>query len=258
MMLKNKKNGFTLIELLVVIAIIAILAAILFPAFARARENARRSSCQSNMKQIGIGFMQYSQDYDERFPLSTYAGAGGFSGDTSIPAGKYTVDVASFNAPKHYYSWMDFVNPYIKSIQIFDCPSATDRTRGSYGYNFVFSGRVNFNDVDAAQPNVALAKFTQSQLTRSAEIIMITEFNGVDINIETRPHYQPQRALTNPENAAPHLDGGNQLYADGHVKWMNKSLIFSRTGSAKCDQTAAAATQAGIAWCSPNWNPFIP
>ncbi|RYG63911.1 DUF1559 domain-containing protein, partial [bacterium] len=64
----SRKGAFTLIELLVVIAIIAILAAILFPVFGRARENARRSSCLSNMKQIGLGMMQYTQDYDEKFP----------------------------------------------------------------------------------------------------------------------------------------------------------------------------------------------
>src|SRR5689334_5202516 len=68
------KPGFTLIELLVVIAIIAILAAILFPVFARARENARRASCQSNLKQIGLGIMMYTQDYDETFPRSAIGG----------------------------------------------------------------------------------------------------------------------------------------------------------------------------------------
>src|SRR5688572_30806831 len=65
----RKPSGFTLIELLVVIAIIAILAAVLFPVFARARENARRSSCQSNLKQIGLAFEQYIGDYDERYPV---------------------------------------------------------------------------------------------------------------------------------------------------------------------------------------------
>src|SRR3546814_2657816 len=72
--MKNiRQKGFTLIELLVVIAIISILAAILFPVFARARENARRTSCQSNMKQLGLAFMQYTQDYDEWLPLNTNA-----------------------------------------------------------------------------------------------------------------------------------------------------------------------------------------
>src|SRR5438093_9492423 len=71
---RSDRSGFTLIELLVVIAIIAILAAILFPVFGRARENARRSSCQSNLKQLSLGMLQYTQDYDERFPSSSATG----------------------------------------------------------------------------------------------------------------------------------------------------------------------------------------
>ena len=93
------KSGFTLIELLVVIAIIAILAAILFPVFARARENARRASCQSNLKQIALGIKQYTQDYDERFPLAISGGS--------------------------VYGWADAVQPYLKSTQIYQCPSET-------------------------------------------------------------------------------------------------------------------------------------
>src|SRR5436189_2450638 len=91
----TKRSGFTLIELLVVIAIIALLAAILFPVFARARENARKSACLNNVKQIGIGLQQYLQDFDEVFP-GYYMGS---STDFSDPA-------------IGQYKWMDTIYPY--------------------------------------------------------------------------------------------------------------------------------------------------
>src|SRR3954471_18682394 len=112
-------KGFTLIELLVVIAIIALLAAILFPVFGRARENARRSSCQSNLKQIALGIKQYVQDYDERYPLEQAGGA-------------------------NRTGWAIQVQPYLKSSQIFQCPSEptaaahfspTDSDYGGEHYN---------------------------------------------------------------------------------------------------------------------------
>ena len=106
---KRAKMGFTLIELLVVIAIIAILAAILFPVFARARENARRASCQSNLKQIGLGIAQYTQDYDEKFPYVVT--------DTADPATPVFCSSDTL--------WSDVVQPYIKSTQVFICPSAS-------------------------------------------------------------------------------------------------------------------------------------
>ena len=96
------RGAFTLIELLVVIAIIAILAAILFPVFARARENARRATCQSNLKQIGLAFEQYKNDYDMNYP------------------GPYIYDNAQ------YIAWPTLVQPYIKSEQVFACPSSSD------------------------------------------------------------------------------------------------------------------------------------
>src|SRR5690606_38678724 len=112
----SRRVGFTLIELLVVIAIIAILAAILFPVFARARENARRTSCLSNMKQLGLGIMQYVQDYDETYPmaLNYYSSA---SGDER--------------------TWVSEIQPYIKSTQGFFCPSSSSATNlnGHYGAN---------------------------------------------------------------------------------------------------------------------------
>src|ERR1035438_9360122 len=96
-----KRRGFTLIELLVVIAIIAILAAILFPVFAKAREKARTSACSNNAKQIGVAFLQYVQDFDEKYPPY----------DTDTVSGRY--------------GWVMLIQPYIKSTQVFVCPSDT-------------------------------------------------------------------------------------------------------------------------------------
>jgi prepilin-type N-terminal cleavage/methylation domain-containing protein/prepilin-type processing-associated H-X9-DG protein len=128
------KHGFTLIELLVVIAIISILASILFPVFARARENARRSSCLSNQKQIGLGMMQYVQDYDEHmvpgfitYPTNSYRYANGTVGTT---------------AP-----WYDIIFPYVKNWQVLNCPSANSDigyagasgiTTFPYSYNYMY------------------------------------------------------------------------------------------------------------------------
>ncbi|MEO6906631.1 MAG: DUF1559 domain-containing protein, partial [Abditibacteriaceae bacterium] len=123
---KLRRRAFTLIELLVVIAIIAILASILFPVFARARENARRASCASNLKQIGIGVMMYTQDYDERFPMYMHrdnepAALVGAQNPPTTPAGKY--EISDCCVVGHYVSWMDEISPYLKSLAIYDCPS---------------------------------------------------------------------------------------------------------------------------------------
>ncbi len=99
---KSDRSGFTLIELLVVIAIIAILAAILFPVFAQARESARMTSCLSNTKQIGLAFHMYSQDFDEVFPINR---------------------AEDWNADVSHGNWKHLLQPYVKSYQIFRCPS---------------------------------------------------------------------------------------------------------------------------------------
>jgi prepilin-type N-terminal cleavage/methylation domain-containing protein len=107
-----RRKAFTLIELLVVIAIIAILAAILFPVFAKAREKARMSSCTSNLKQIGLGLLQYCQDYDEK-NIINWVGAPNYS----------QAGVA--------YKWMDEIQPYVKNTQIFTCPDAQAISNGT-------------------------------------------------------------------------------------------------------------------------------
>lgn len=103
----KQARGFTLIELLVVIAIIAILAAILFPVFAQAREKARAISCLSNGKQIGLAFRMYAQDFDE-------------------------VNVGSYSYPNTWgecpmFIWADLIHPYIKNTQLFGCPTVPER-----------------------------------------------------------------------------------------------------------------------------------
>jgi prepilin-type N-terminal cleavage/methylation domain-containing protein/prepilin-type processing-associated H-X9-DG protein len=113
----RRTSGFTLIELLVVILIIVLLAAILFPVFAKARDNARRASCQSNLKQLGLALMQYAQDYDERLPVGT-KGVGYVGTGTQIGVG-----------------WAGQIYPYAKSAQIYVCPNDNTPTPCSYGYN---------------------------------------------------------------------------------------------------------------------------
>ena len=121
-----RNSGFTLIELLVVIAIIAILASILFPVFARARENARRASCQSNLKQLGLGFIQYTQDFDE-----------------SLPCG---IDHFSIAGTPYLFGagWAGQLMPYVKSTQVFACPSDSTQASGlyvpvSYAYSYMWT-----------------------------------------------------------------------------------------------------------------------
>jgi prepilin-type N-terminal cleavage/methylation domain-containing protein/prepilin-type processing-associated H-X9-DG protein len=261
-------NGFTLIELLVVIAIIAILASILFPVFARARENARRSSCSSNLKQIGLGVMQYVQDYDERYPQQFYWAGGTTSEldtDTSKPSGNFVVEVS---ATGHYRTWMDAIFPYVKSVQIFVCPSAPSSTPAppSYGYSTAFGGYwtdASYYDStkDASSYWQPLA---QAQIGRSAEIVMILDFSSKYTLTATNPaqigKWANHANLDVQRWLAPHLDGGNVAFADGHVKWRPHAKLQALPSGSDSMTTRCNVSNPNYAEasCKPDWNPYIP
>lgn len=259
-MLTGAKTGFTLIELLVVIAIICLLAAILFPVFSRVRENARRASCQSNLKQLGLAFIQYSQDYDERLPL----------GMNVKPGPDSPMDNRG--------GWAGQVYPYAKSAQVFRCLS--DRSGNmSYGYN----GAISFSSGNNFTNGVSqLAKFNAP-----AKTVVLFEVTGVNIasdrlemtdegkalpanQVNFGTKYSPialgvgigsgdvgglygngggsggngkfatgnmgGRSLQGSSSGAGqqpiwgrHLEGSNFLAADGHVKWLRHDQVSCGT-----------------------------
>ena len=214
---KSASSAFTLIELLVVIAIIAILAAILFPVFGRARENARRSSCQSNLKQLGLGFAQYTQDYDERLPGAT---------DGSANEGKeggWIVYTAFGPANGAFSPQKGSVFPYIKSAQIYVCPSDTlgQKAGDSYAINScVVEQTAIANGNFSVKPGLSLAKFQDS-----AQWLLLTEEGSSNRSQDTTDDaymYIPSNYL-----AVRHFEGANHLFLDGHVKYMVNSRAYA-------------------------------
>ncbi len=185
-----RRRGFTLIELLVVIAIIAILAAILFPVFARAREKARQASCSSNLKQLELGAIMYATDYDQR---NMYSGLSS-GGVAATPSGPY-----DGNGTTRWW-WFDMLQPYIKNRQIILCPS-DDGVTSCCG----FPNR-------SYQPNTNMAGVAEASVQNPAGTIHI---------IESKLNYQAVN--TDPGsyiNQKFHNNGWNIAFADGHVKWM--------------------------------------
>ncbi len=195
-------RAFTLIELLVVIAIIAILAAILFPVFAKAREKARQSSCQSNEKQMALAVLQYMSDYDQvtmRWRRYSY----------SAPNGTFAADIASMPA---------LLTPYVKNMQIFRCPSAsTTSSYLSYHVNVCALGNAGLgNPID----DVNYTNTAESQMSSVATVIT---WDGSVSNTEDWTNCQ--YSSRNPDASSyalsnRHNEGLNLAYYDGHVKWL--------------------------------------
>jgi prepilin-type N-terminal cleavage/methylation domain-containing protein/prepilin-type processing-associated H-X9-DG protein len=181
------KRGFTLIELLVVIAIIAILAAILFPVFARAREKARQANCQSNLKQLGLSFEMYVQDYDEVYPMC-----------------------AMQRGPYAYYAYQT-LQPYLKNDQIWFCPSSNNNrvapNRRLIGLAPPIPGSTSDSTLlKKAQIAYPAQKILAGDAKRSSWYI----YNDTQVNKDSTYGLYPW-----------HNDQANVLYADGHVKSEN-------------------------------------
>ena len=208
----NRQRGFTLIELLVVIAVIALLAAILFPVFARAREKARQSSCANNIKNLGTAVLMYSQDYDDTLPLAAY-----------------------MVSPTDALTWHDLTDPYVKSHQIWHCPSsavkkadASGKITTHFGYNTTYLTTMATNFSNAATHSAA----SLSSITAPSQTVLLTDAkssvagswcgddgkyllapSGTDSDCWGRPNWL-------------HSDGSNVLWLDGHVKWQHDSQFY--------------------------------
>ncbi len=246
---QQKKTGFTLIELLVVIAIIAILAAILFPVFARARENARRSSCQSNLKQIALGWMQYNQDYDEMMVRSD-----GFSTNVAI-------------------GWGTALQPYLKSAQIYQCASESrgpddpgistgDGRYMDYAIN-LYLGQKSSSYPDNAINNIAA--LTQPSLTvlavdytantgKSWITGSYVSSSGAAVNCDTADTCAAGLGLFPVASGTRHLEGQNVAFTDGHVKWYPS--VARTTALSRSRSVYNVATSGSASGNNPTFNPM--
>ena len=237
-MVGNARRAFTLIELLVVIAIIAILAAILFPVFAQAREKARAVSCLSNMKQLGTAFTMYLQDFDEKV----------------LP--RYEACPSTGPTDKTQRLWTNTLQPYVKNKQIFICPSASNtfyadqwtqwdstidvhNTRGfpSIGYNQTISGWYYPTSAcgDMILPTLAI-------IDSPAKNVMFSESVPGDVAGGYRGYLFGNTGLDVPYTAtsagsigARHNQGTNLSFFDGHAKWFKGSaLLWDPNGALNC------------------------
>ena len=233
-------KGFTLIELLVVIAIIAILASILFPVFARARENARRASCMSNVKQLSLAVLMYLQDYDDTYP-TVLVRTPNLTSD-QYPGGKWT------NGNTLY--WPQTLYPYHKSLQVFFCPSGIMvgqyPSSGNYGANSLI-----FNDDQTNPASTTVVRMASVVAPASTYMLMDSGTYRIYVSDAADPRgnysYTPgigkvmgkecsdtRNSVTIPDvscedfKSGRHFGGVNVGFADGHVKWLKTEVVHNQ------------------------------
>ena len=223
--MKSKARiGFTLIELLVVIAIIAILAAILFPVFQKVRENARRASCQSNEKQLGLAVIQYTQDADERLP-------GGTTG-----------------SPGYAIGWAGQIYSFTKSTGLYKCPddSTASSAAGDVPISYAFNLATTRTDSTLASGPSNAVGGVLSGFNSPANTVILLECSGITARPQATAATDAAITAPNLLSAATegfglyctpsvtssgqlqrilHSDGSNLLFSDGHVKWLRPSQI---------------------------------
>lgn len=212
----QRQSGFTLIELLVVIAIIALLAAILFPAFAKAREAARRASCSSNLKQIALSITQYNQEYDEHYVRAT-----SFDGSA-------------------FFGWRLALAPYLKSDQVFHCPSSQNELNVSGRTDYFINANLSaytaiFNTTGINESLVVVPSITILLGDGSYDQTYVytnpsPSFSGTSSSTTSGlgdycRNFTDDTPASDPASAR-HLGGANYVFCDGHIKWLRREKIF--------------------------------
>ncbi len=204
----SSKHGFTLVETLVVLVIIGVLAALLFPVFARVREDARKATCQSNLQQIGLAIQQYKQDNKGFYPPAFQNGL----------------------------AWTKLLDPYAKNKQILTCPSQSTPWRYDYGSNaintWIFTPKKVF--IYGKHESTLKDETSTIVLGDSAQMVDDSQDNGgatsaPSMTLRLPPSCQSETPIVpGSEGVVPtvHAGGGNVAFADGHVKWLSPAATI--------------------------------